>query len=605
MKKTMMFATIAALAVSVNAADWFNADIGNIASWPAAGWSNTSDTTLGGTAPNKYLEFDIDQSPLTYTATSSKQVAQSANREIVFTSTVTFDSAYTTDPAIPDGSKLGVIVKSVNSVNKLAFLGLVNSELAWNVSDITVADLEAPVTLKITIAKNGANTEATYEVGSSTATYTIANDPIFQYVEFRGTGKCSALSATYTPNDPAGQIGTTVYYTMTDAFQAAGASDVIELLMNITADAVLPQGKTCKVQHGSYTMTPTTVTGYMVTKAIDGAITAYTSTAKNTSDITIADSEIPVSQEFLTASSISTSEGMNSSTKAANGLTPVQAYLIGLPSATADFKPAVAGTTASNITLGLGEMNIPVGSDATFALVTDGTEGSYGAASDFTITKTAGCHKYTIKAKLGDDKFASALTVGVQQVTKTAGAPKYVPVQWQGFAGENIKLTDIVDTAELANGDSIEAWDPASNNYLSYLWNGSAWAFAAKPGQQAPAAEPTLVRGLAVKLNCAAATAYTIGKDGGSVASTALVAGKQNLIANPTGEAFDISGKIGTADKVRLIPAGSQLPTATYRYLSGAWRKILPGVPAELSSTIPAGDGCFLENNSNAASIAW
>ncbi len=193
--KSVVAAAALAFALSSNADQWFDADIANISSWPAADWSNTDNTSF----ENSAIKLD-GASNLTYTAPSSTNL----NRETIITVTTTMKfTAYEKDdfPAFPLDGKAGVIVMETDS--GLAYYGLakVDSANTWvkltGATPTEVSEVDVIMSLK--------GDKVQYKIDSDVLAYSdetwldvVASGAVSETV-YSGIGEISSLRGVAEP----------------------------------------------------------------------------------------------------------------------------------------------------------------------------------------------------------------------------------------------------------------------------------------------------------------------------------------------------------------------------------------------------------------------
>ena len=197
--------------------------------------------------------------------------------------------------------------------------------------------------------------------------------------------------------------------------------------------------------------------------------------------------------------------------------------------------------------------------------------------------------------------------MGIKMPTRAA----LIAVPFLGYDTTDIKVADMVNTAELAAGSKLyvpndsgkydvwtlnasKKWEKTSSNVV--IGNDGA-----ESGETANANEVTTKRGGSFWLEPAGTptgNCYLLGKPTSATGSSALVSDKWNLVGNTAGVAKDVPvGKEG--EKVCVPNAAGGLTTYTVR--SGGW---LNGRNPKCTVTIQPGQG-FWYLSKGTTSISW
>ena len=279
--------------------------------------------------------------------------------------------------------------------------------------------------------------------------------------------------------------------------------------------------------------------------------------------------------------------------------------------------------------------------------VKDGS-GTWAADSSVTISSTtisgvplpeAGAVKYYTVTKGGKesltDETVEGNVIGALRVN-SALTNTIIAVPWAKIGGGQVTVSNLVMTATLTAGDTLKAYDKTTGKF--YLWelkddmtweaNKTATTDNTETAEEADAY--MIPRGAGVWLTRSEPTKpfYLIGEVATGDAVTALdtaavenTDGKQawNLVAPPTGEAFDLNGENGIGAQRggfdRIV-----VPTATvpynYTYKDGKWgyyefTKDEDGIAHSTfvteGATVPAGTGFWYLNSSSSeeSKIEW
>ena len=231
----------------------------------------------------------------------------------------------------------------------------------------------------------------------------------------------------------------------------------------------------------------------------------------------------------------------------------------------------------------------------------------------------------------GTEAVTSGNTFGVLKVTCSA-QKVIIATPWVkcGDATAAVKVTDLVMTSGLANGDAILVYQDGS--FRSWVISGGEWVAqivsqAGATVSSGDAASAAVERGEAFWFVKASYSEpydlYLYGQDtaagatstitGGSSSSPAysLVASPKTTDANLNSVTFSVAP--GSTDEIRLPRTG--LPDVIYTYKNGAWGTSKKVETSEGSGvwkkiwqsgcTIPAGTGFWYVNKSAARTITW
>lgn len=292
-------------------------------------------------------------------------------------------------------------------------------------------------------------------------------------------------------------------------------------------------------------------------------------------------------------------EDFNSNTKdTTSGRTAYESCMLGL--APNEKLAAAADGTKAGAVLGVAVVQPPLtgaGSKVGYKLLKDGAQvGETQNTGAFEVTLGEGRAVYSVQA-LVDGAVAGnpSSKVGAQSVA-VAATGSYLPVPWTDSLGADAKVTDLIKSSGLKEGDQVDVYGAASGAWTSCRYNGTAWEAANG------ATIPTLRRGQAFRFSGTAGTLYLIGGAEGEVTSTPVVSGNFTLVAKPDGTAFELS-KLGASDKAMVMEQTTGLPTATYINFHGTWVKKMTNGTAENSAEIPANTGFFLKTSNS--SVNW
>lgn len=231
----------------------------------------------------------------------------------------------------------------------------------------------------------------------------------------------------------------------------------------------------------------------------------------------------------------------------------------------------------------------------------------------------------------GDPAVTSENTFGVLKVNCTT-AKAIIATPWVAcHSAGDIKITDLVMTSGLSNGDAILVYDTASNKFKCWAVNGSAWVPSTVVDANATVEtgspdNEAIARGQAfwfIKSGSFGESydLYLYGQDTTNSATATVVANAYNLIASPKVQDLDLSTAslwkgmtINANDKIQ-VPNGASAPT-TYTYKDGQGWGCNQRVPIKEGSstykqkwvkggTIPAGRGFWYISKGGSGAIAW
>ena len=192
-------------------------------------------------------------------------------------------------------------------------------------------------------------------------------------------------------------------------------------------------------------------------------------------------------------------------------------------------------------------------------------------------------------------------------------------------AAGDVKLTDLVMTAGLEDGDAVILY--ANGGFKAWTLSGGAWvgtAVADVGGTTTAGTNEAIARGLGfwfVKKNFSAAyDLYLYGQQATAGATATIAANAWNLIANPGTAAADLlannrmANLTAAANDQIQIPNGAN-PPITYKFNGTAWTtttktelkngRTLVTTSAASSIMLPAGKGCWYVSKGGSGSIAW
>lgn len=226
----------------------------------------------------------------------------------------------------------------------------------------------------------------------------------------------------------------------------------------------------------------------------------------------------------------------------------------------------------------------------------------------------------------------SANTFGVMKIDVGAGTNEVViAVPWVAVGDGTLSVTvsNLLNTASLASGDELYAYDDTNNKYAKWTWNGTTWNDPTTfvNGDKVSAAKADVVtlargKGFILKRNSAteAASYYISGQYSGAATNVTITAASNGvygwtLIAPPTAAEFDINngitwtGNIHSNDVI-IVGLGTQY---TRNDANTAWQKY-SGLNATThfkeytttGVTIPAGRGAWYRRASEESlTLTW
>ena len=225
-------------------------------------------------------------------------------------------------------------------------------------------------------------------------------------------------------------------------------------------------------------------------------------------------------------------------------------------------------------------------------------------------------------------KALSDTTIGVLAVTN-APATAIIGVPWVALAGGGeISVSNLVQTANLTEGDTIKAYDPESGKYRAWgLQSDKTWRpITVVGGADESAADTfTIPRGAGVWLTRQhpEEPIYLVGQVAEGNASTPLEKPKEtgsqawNLVASPKVEPVDVAQLLAgrqATDKV-MVPTAGAPKNFIYSASAGKWGYIdyqtdengfVRAYFVTDDTTVPAGTGFwYLNGNSEHDSLDW
>ena len=235
----------------------------------------------------------------------------------------------------------------------------------------------------------------------------------------------------------------------------------------------------------------------------------------------------------------------------------------------------------------------------------------------------------------GTEAVTSANTFGVLKVTCSA-QKVIIATPWvECLTAGNVKVTDLVMTDNLAEGDAIIVY-AGNNQFKSWRLNGSKqWSSVAVTGAGGTvtggaAADAAIARGKAfwfVKVSYSEPyDLYLYGQDTSATATSTVVAGTPttpaySLVASPKTTAADLNSGVSfftpnapnAADEIRL--PRTNLPDLAFTYQDGQWgtktNKVEIGTTGRYRTewvagcTIPAGTGFWYVSKGGSGTITW
>ena len=233
----------------------------------------------------------------------------------------------------------------------------------------------------------------------------------------------------------------------------------------------------------------------------------------------------------------------------------------------------------------------------------------------------------------GTEAVTSANTFGVLKV-ECASQKVIIATPWvECLTAGNVKVTDLVMTSGLENGDAILVYDAANDRFKSWVISGGAWsstpvADVAGTVITGDAQSETIARGQAfwfVKKTFTTNDTYNLylyGQDTTAGATSTIAGGTSgspaySLVASPSVATNDLNSATrdftpNAADEIR-VPRYN-LPDLIYTYKTGGWGT---EVKTQISGTnrykktwqagclIPPGKGFWYVSKGGSGTITW
>jgi len=223
---------------------------------------------------------------------------------------------------------------------------------------------------------------------------------------------------------------------------------------------------------------------------------------------------------------------------------------------------------------------------------------------------------------------ACANVLGILRVDSNL-AQTIVSIPWldASVSGGDVKVCDIVKTANLTAGDELRYYNPSTKKYQCWQLNSAnppAWepvTTVGDAGTESASADTTLARGNALMLirKNPNAAFYLCGQVGATASVNGTFAhGAWSLIAPPTAAATQLNNATWTdvhaEDQILFRNASGKLVTLLRK--DNAWKgrvtTISGGVPVETWTTdaaiVPAGCGAWYKSSTNSVtdvSVTW
>ena len=193
------------------------------------------------------------------------------------------------------------------------------------------------------------------------------------------------------------------------------------------------------------------------------------------------------------------------------------------------------------------------------------------------------------------------VTVGVAKITATSNET-IIPVPYTTIGSSTaVSVHDLVKAANLLDGTKLYYYNGSS--YQVWVKNGSAWTTPDVSATEAIAgtsvakgsSEGSVAVGAALWVSMDFANATTAQKDifvygSPTAASWTIVAGKSNLLSNPTNsEISDLATKLSTvsAKGDKILPIGTDFAGYWVKASDGTWSKVV-GTSVEKKAALPS-----------------
>ena len=281
-----------------------------------------------------------------------------------------------------------------------------------------------------------------------------------------------------------------------------------------------------------------------------------------------------------------------------------------------DEKAEIVDAPATATTLPLG-IDVPFNGNTGCSLVLKDADGNDIPNNALPLAKGSHVVKFCVE-KDGKSEEVSTKTIDVDVVAVSedeAKDAKIVAVPYNSINGEAVTVDNVLNKANLGNGDTISILGNSSTGYFTWELTNGSWV----PDDKSPAAtEATLTCGQGLWLMTATTTEKNVFQYGTAIAAKPEVAMNEawNLLANPNGvsEPFATSKVTGAAegDVIRVEKVGG-VPT-DYTYDGSAWKYTTKAIKngrlvteTETAAVItPQGSGVwYIRTNSSKAKVQW
>ena len=232
----------------------------------------------------------------------------------------------------------------------------------------------------------------------------------------------------------------------------------------------------------------------------------------------------------------------------------------------------------------------------------------------------------------GDPAVTSENTFGVLKVS-CAAKKVIIATPWVecGSADSSVKITNLVMTAGLSDGDAVLVYDTVQKRFKSWIISGGIWSSTPVVSgvgtvDTGDAAHEAIARGQAfwfIKSDYTSGNydLYLYGQDTSATATSTIAGGTSttptySLVASPKATSADLNSATfsvpaSTADEIQVPNPGA--PVTKYTYKSGqGWGTTQTVVDNgnsvrkwQLGCTIPAGRGFWYVSKSATRTITW
>lgn len=229
----------------------------------------------------------------------------------------------------------------------------------------------------------------------------------------------------------------------------------------------------------------------------------------------------------------------------------------------------------------------------------------------------------TAIAAFGDDIVVSETQVGIYPV-QSSTKNTLIAVSLHGDDGQAISVSNLVKTANLTEGDKLYAFDSTNGLYEGWTldvnkrWQSATTKYtidasgniAAKQGTSAGGATQIVGSGIWLVRASDTPDSFTIYLTGKPVTSptTTIVAGKTNLVGNPTKADGTpvISGAVA-GDVIEIPGENAQTGRIRYQYDGSEWTTMQNHRPVPGRPLIPANQGFWYlsKGESNITIETW